>query len=253
MSEDGRVAGVSAQISGQALDEIRVEPRRLAGGQVAGDDDRLLGDRGEVLHPALGEVAEDPPLEVVDVGDAVAEVAVFVGQELPRETGHDRKDRELGRDVLAADRVVEALSQRGVGQHAQVEGEDLRQLFTQGVGGALPQVGDLLGARVQSLVQTGQLVGDGARGHRAPRHGLVFPTQHHRAADGHAGRHRDTAFDLHGASVTVGRPMGSGPEGASRGLLVPVPTTKKTPGVESRASCTRCGRPSVGLTRRRPF
>src|SRR5437762_2230466 len=73
---DGGMAGAPADVGGKTLNVQLVEGGRLTGKHVVGDDDDVTGQMREILALLADEMAKEPLFDVVDVFDALGEVAV---------------------------------------------------------------------------------------------------------------------------------------------------------------------------------
>ena len=125
---DGRVAGSAADVRAEADDVPAVELGRLARQKVVGDDDHVLRQPRQTLLLVADQRPQHPPLDVVNVLDALGQIAVLHRLELPGELAQDLARGELGGHQLVVDGGDDLLFQRRVAEHSQVEVEDAADL-----------------------------------------------------------------------------------------------------------------------------
>jgi hypothetical protein len=196
--DDGRVAGQAAGVHGHADDLGPGEIRALGGREVVGDEDRGLGELGEILPGLPDQVPQEPSLDVPHVLVAFPQELVLHLQKPPLVAPQGLADGVGGRELLLADGLGDLLAEAALGEHAVVEVEDGGDIPAELLGGGLAEVVQLGQAVLERLAQQLQfrldlLVGD------VPVGDPVLPgVQDEGGGDGHAGRNRDAFLDLHG-------------------------------------------------------
>ena len=141
-----------------------IQAGRLAGREVLGQDQR--GGRQLVLE-RLGaladQLAEDPGLDVADVGGARRQVRIGQPFQATRVHLEHLDDGVLGGDPLALDPGMGIGAQRRVGDHPGMSREDIGILGSEPLPGIRPRLLGLAPGRVQAAIEPGQLGGDGLR------------------------------------------------------------------------------------------
>ena len=146
------------------------------------------------------QVPQQPPFDVVDVLDALGEIAV---RHLQRRCWRNRRMTTLTAYsavvCCCCDFREDLLEQRFVVEHAEVEIEDVADLLAVRCGDVIAQLRD------SSAVLCVDARSRGARPRAGTWSGLDLPlgneqilgVQHDRRADHHAGRNAYALFDLH--------------------------------------------------------
>ncbi len=202
-SDDGGVTGSPADVGGEALHVGAVQGRGLRGEQVVGDDHDVAAQVREVVMFLPDQVVEQAALDVVDVLDALGEVAVGDPEKRLRVTPHHDRDGELGGGLLLVDFGFDLLEERLVLEDADVDVEDGGD-FLAGLGDhLLAQGSDLGDGGIDGLVEAGDLVGGSPGGDVAFGYEQILSVQHDGRADYYARGNAYALFDLHGNSILV--------------------------------------------------
>ena len=161
---DGQGAGHEGGVRGAPADVGR-EPDHLApvheggirGGDVVGDHHHLLGQGGQVLALASGQVVQDPAGDVADVGHALLDVVVLHLAEGGGVFPDHLLEDVLGVDPLGLDPPHHLFDQGPVLDHQEVGVEERGLLPVQALGQLAPDLHQLLAGGDQGVLEAGDL------------------------------------------------------------------------------------------------
>ena len=122
--DEHRVARRAAVVQHDGAHAAPAEEHDVGGGERLGDDDAVLLDLRDRL--ALLEVAEQPVLEVEQVGAALAEVGAAGGGEVLAVLAEHGLDGAPGRDAGLLDAVAHAVVEARIVQHERLRLEERR-------------------------------------------------------------------------------------------------------------------------------
>src|SRR5207253_5137438 len=168
----------------------------LRGEQVVGDEHHIVGQVMQALFFFADEAVENSPLDVVDVFDALGEIAVGDGLESGRLFSHHGGHGIFSGDLLLLDHSHHGIDQRLIAQNTDVKVENVADVLAVLLLHAAAQPLELCDGVFDRLFESCDLAGDLVFLDMAPGDGQIFGVQHDGRADHHTWRNRYALFDF---------------------------------------------------------
>ena len=209
VGDDRGVRRAAAGVDADGLDLIAVEGGGLRGGEVVGDEGDGFGDVAEAdafALPAL-EFVDEAAFDVVDVFDALAEVHVFLFEELLGVFAQRAGDGVLGGEAELFDALVKGIQEGRIIQQAEVEVEDRAGFLAEVAGGLVAEGADVGAGGGEGVGEAGAFGFDVGGGYGATADAQVVVGEEESLTDDHAGGDADAFFDFHEwAELSAARP-----------------------------------------------
>ena len=187
-SHDGGVARPAAGFGGKRVHALRIEARRLAGGEILGDDDERPRSIAKLLAPLPQQLGQHAFFHIQNVGGAAGEA--MVGAERCKSLGEPLDhlaDGRFGRQALIANEHLGFARDGGAFQELGMSAENVANLSAKFVGDGLLVLARLAGRRRQRLLQACRLLLDLVFFDMPRGHAVAVGVEDHGCADGHAG------------------------------------------------------------------
>ena len=139
IGDDGGVAGLAAGVDADRPDLRTVQRGSLRRRKVVGNERDRLGDVGKTHPIAPLQLVDQPPLDVVNIFDAVPEISVFLLEKLLGVFAQRARDGVLRGEPMFFNALVERIKKRRIVEQAEMEVEDRARLLAEVAGSLVAQ------------------------------------------------------------------------------------------------------------------